>query len=177
MEITTEYLISRNICPQGLDRFVNHTETDAIKMIDILISEKNYQWANWLLSRFFNNDERIKYAIFSAELVIDLFESEFPDDEKPRNAINSAKAYLEKHDEISKNDASAFISDVLSSSSKPDSASSAYSAGATAGSDEASSPAHCVSSAVFATSASVSSNDAWITILNYGIKIFNEREN
>lgn len=38
--------------------------------------------------------DSVKLAIYSAELVIDIFEKQYPDDKRPRLAIEAAKAYL-----------------------------------------------------------------------------------
>jgi hypothetical protein len=54
-----------------------------------------YRWCNWLLSRLLPKDKKIKYAIYSARLVIDLFEKKYPNDNRPRKAIEAAELYLE----------------------------------------------------------------------------------
>jgi len=38
----------------------------------------------------------VKLAIYAAELVLPIFETEYPDDKRPREAIEAAKAYLRK---------------------------------------------------------------------------------
>ena len=43
-------------------------------------------------------DVNLDTAIFVAELVIDIFEKEFPEDKRPRNAIESARKYLSHKD-------------------------------------------------------------------------------
>ena len=39
-------------------------------------------------------EDSVELAIFSAELVIDIFEKKYPGDDRPRKAIEAAKAYL-----------------------------------------------------------------------------------
>jgi hypothetical protein len=39
-------------------------------------------------------EDSVAMAIFSAELVIDIFEKKYPDDKRPRQAIEAAKEYL-----------------------------------------------------------------------------------
>ena len=46
---------------------------------------KAYEWPK---------EESVKLAIFSAELVIDIYEKQYPNDDRPRKAIEAAKAYL-----------------------------------------------------------------------------------
>ena len=48
----------------------------------------------------------IKLAIFAAELVIDIFENAYPNDDRPRKAIEAAKEWL-KHPTVEKQNAAA----------------------------------------------------------------------
>jgi hypothetical protein len=41
-----------------------------------------------------NKKQAVQYAIFAAEQVIDIYERKYPNDKRPRNAIEAAKAYL-----------------------------------------------------------------------------------
>ena len=40
-------------------------------------------------------EQKRKYAIFAAQQVLDIFEAKYPDDERPRKAIEAAEAVLE----------------------------------------------------------------------------------
>ena len=46
---------------------------------------KRYKWTKQM---------SVKLAVYAAELVLPIFEKEYPDDARPRNAIAAAKAYL-----------------------------------------------------------------------------------
>jgi len=52
-------------------------------------------WVNWLLPRLFTKNQCVQYAIYAAELVLHLFESKYPDDKRPRLAIEAAKKCLD----------------------------------------------------------------------------------
>ena len=41
-----------------------------------------------------NKNQKVQYAIFAAEKVIYLFENKYPDDGRPRKAIEAAKKYV-----------------------------------------------------------------------------------
>jgi len=56
-------------------------------------SEK-FNWSNWILSRVLNHHNQVKYAVNSAELVLLIWENEFPKDKRPHEAINAAKAWI-----------------------------------------------------------------------------------
>ena len=62
-----------------------------------------YQYSNWLLSKILSKENRIRYAIFAAELVINIFETKYPGDKRPRNAIETAKKYLNNQTDENKN--------------------------------------------------------------------------
>ena len=47
---------------------------------------KAYRWTK---------EDSVKLAIFAAELVIDIFEKQYPDDKRPRMAIEAAKKWLD----------------------------------------------------------------------------------
>ena len=45
-------------------------------------------------SREWTKDDSVRLAIYAAELVIDIYEKEYPKDKRPREAIEAAKKYL-----------------------------------------------------------------------------------
>ena len=95
MEINKGWLISKGACKAGIDWFVNQDKTDGIEIVKQLILECQYQWANWLIVRLLDSKKKkIQYAIFAAELVIDVFERKYPTDNRPRKAIEAARMYL-----------------------------------------------------------------------------------
>jgi len=67
-----------------------------------LNKEKHWPWANWLIVRAMNRKQYLNYAIFAAEQVIHIWEKRYPEDSRPRQAINAAKAALENDTEENK---------------------------------------------------------------------------
>jgi hypothetical protein len=63
------------------------------------MKDNNFGYANWLLSRFLGRIDKIKYAVFAAELVIDKYEERYPNDTAPREAIEAAKKVVESDNE------------------------------------------------------------------------------
>ena len=53
-------------------------------------------WLLWVLGRAkkINKRQSVRIAIFCAERVLSIFEESHPDDDRPRKAIDAAKAYL-----------------------------------------------------------------------------------
>jgi hypothetical protein len=96
-EVTKKDLKRWNACQDGFDFWVKNCEGKPnIKQIQIL-AEYRFNWANWILSRILDKKQRIKYAIFSAELVLNIFEKKYPEDTRPRAAIEAAKKVLLKN--------------------------------------------------------------------------------
>ena len=98
MQITKEFLIEKEACPEGFEWFLNQSETDLFKLIDKLI-KKRKDWANWLIVRVMNRQQQLKYAIACAELTLPIFEKQIPQDNRPRLAIKATKRVLEDDSE------------------------------------------------------------------------------
>ena len=88
--ITDEWIKQNNPCEEAIEWW-DKKERDTLKILKLLIEEKRYFWANWLIVRVMNYGQNISYAVFAAEQVIDIFEKKFPDDKRPRQAIEAAR--------------------------------------------------------------------------------------
>jgi hypothetical protein len=55
-------------------------------------------WSDMLTvsRRKWTKEMSVELAIYAAEIVLSIYEKEYPDDKRPRNAIEAAKAYLRK---------------------------------------------------------------------------------
>ena len=102
MKITKEWLHEQSACISGMKWFLEQKETDAVKVIEKLISEEKLQWANWTICRVFNYKQRVQYAVYAAEQVIDIFEKKYPEDKRPRKAIEAVKKCIENPSEENK---------------------------------------------------------------------------
>lgn len=108
MNISLNVLKKYRACDPGIECFKYLKTTTLHETInkcmdlsdDVVLQWTNdvldkYKWCSWLLSRILPKDENIKYAIHSARLVIDIFEKIYPNDNRPRKAIEAAELYLE----------------------------------------------------------------------------------
>ena len=149
MEITKKWLDEQGACGEGVEWFIE-SKFEGIEGIALVkkTMKKKMDWANWLVVRLMTHDQQIRYAIFAAEKVIDIYEKKYPLDNRPRKAIEAAKKYLgDKTEQNKKAAASA--------------ASAAYAA---------SSAAYAAYAAAYAAYAAAKS-DMFKTIINYGIEI------
>jgi len=102
MKITKEILTEWNACKEGLEAFKAQTETDGIKIIEAIIKtgdDEKIEWGNWLIVRMMDKKQKIQYAVFAAEQVLEIFEKKYPEDKRPRKAIEAAKKCIENDTE------------------------------------------------------------------------------
>ena len=105
-KITIEWLAQKNACQDGYNWFVEQgKEFEPIPLLNLLIKENQLDWANWLVVRVMDYKQYVSYAVFAAELVIDIFEKEFPDDNRPRTAIEVAKKCIKNPNDENKKEA------------------------------------------------------------------------
>jgi hypothetical protein len=94
---TLNQLKEFDACSEGLRTLTNslpdHQETDPIPLTHILKSS-GLNLAIWALGTQ-EKKYSIQFAVGCAEHVLNLFESKYPEDKRPRNAIDAAKRYLE----------------------------------------------------------------------------------
>jgi hypothetical protein len=97
MKITLKFLNKYNACNEGVE-FVKQNNVIGLEAPDFikkLIELDKTEWANWLIVRVLDKINCVRYAVFAAEQVLPIFEEEYPDDNRPRKAIEAAKAYIE----------------------------------------------------------------------------------
>ena len=161
MKITVEFLKEKNACSGGLEWFeANFKEISHADLINRLIESKEkekLQWANWLLSKLFDRKQKIQYAIFAAEQVIDIYEKKYPYNKQPREAIEVAKKVLKN--DTQENRAKAYAA--------ADAADAAYAAAYAANAAYAAYAAYAAANAAYAADL----KETRIKILNYFVEV------
>ena len=97
MKISKSWLERRCACADGVKWYSGYARTDTtdgLEVITALMAEDKFDWANWLIVRLMEKKQYVAYAVYSAEQVVDIFESKYPNDNRPRLAIEAAKAVL-----------------------------------------------------------------------------------
>ena len=97
MKITLDYLKEKGACKSGIDwcqenKLIDLTDKEFLPK---LVGAEQFDWAYWLIKRLFNKRQSVHMAIFAAEQVIDIYEKKYPDNKKPREAIEAARKVLE----------------------------------------------------------------------------------
>ena len=112
MKITKSWLQKEGACSKAVDWFVEQNEQDAEKLLSLLIKQKKpLDWANWTLVRKMTHEQKVNYAVFIAEQALNIFEEKYPDDRRPRQAIEAAKAWVDNPTKQNKKaaDAAAYV--------------------------------------------------------------------
>ena len=98
MLITKEWLKSKSACIEGYEWSLRQkgfdTGIEVIKFLGMLVDDDHWDWANWVIVRVMTPSQYLAYATYAAEQVIDIYEKEYPKDDRPRKAINAAKEVL-----------------------------------------------------------------------------------
>lgn len=103
MKITKQLLRKHNACQECVKWFLKQKKTNHEFIINKLMKKNHFDWANWLIVRLMTRKQKIRYAIFAAEQVIDIWEKKYPDDKRPREAIEAAKKVLKKNSKKNRN--------------------------------------------------------------------------
>ncbi len=128
--ITVEQLEELGACRDGIDWFKAAGETDVAKVCYALVADNRASWANRLLVRLFDKEKRVKFAVFSAREVLDIFEQKYPDDKRPRQAIEAAEAWLKNPSDTTAAAAAAAACAAYAAAAAADAAYAAYAADA-----------------------------------------------
>ena len=79
MKITLDWLKKENACPEGVEYYRTLDETDALKIMERLLTDGKLDFANWTICHLLDRKEnRIKYAIFAALQVFPLWAKKYP---------------------------------------------------------------------------------------------------
>ena len=159
-KLTKEWLLEQNPCSDGL-AFADSCGFDFAKIWQTCDRE---DWLIWLLRKagLLDKPTSVRLAIECAEHVLEHFEKKYPNDKRPRKAIEAARKWLEDPT------ASASASAAYAASAASASASAAYAAASAAASAAyaaasaaASASASAASASASAASAASSASAAW----------------
>ena len=173
-KITLDWLEKESACVDGIKWFIAQNDNDAIVLIEKLLQEDKFDWANWAITSILSKDNNVRYAIHAAELVLYIYEKAYPGDMRPRKAIEIAKKCLSKK---AVNTTCHAATDAAAASAVPHAAAHASHAAAVYATDAyayaaASAAFHAAASATDAASAYAVKDK----IIKYGLQLIKERE-
>jgi len=94
IRITLKQLRDMGACRGGIEWFKKQRSRTLKRIIPSLLKDNKSDYAFWLLSRLMTRSQKVPFAIFAAEQVLDIFERRRPGDDRPRQAIQAAKDFL-----------------------------------------------------------------------------------
>jgi len=162
MIITKEWLEEKGACKEGIDWVMAQKDKDSIKIVKGLIKH-NPSWANWLLPRLMEYKQYVTYAVYAAELVIKRFEKKYPNDKRPRKAIEAAKKCISDPSEENKKDADAAAAAADAAYAADAAAAAAYAAA------DAAYAAYAADAAAYAADAA--RKNTFIKIIKFGLEL------
>ena len=172
-KITNAFLTKHKAC-QSVVRFAAENKIiglPADQFISKLMDISRFDWANWLIVRLMNKKQKVMYAVFAAEQVINIFEKKYPNDDRPRKAIIAAKNYLKTPNSKTKKAAAAAAAatDDAYAYADADAAAAAYAAAYAAADAYAAYAADAAAYAAYAAAYALRKK-----IINYGLTLIND---
>jgi len=93
--LTVNWLKKQRACEEAIQWFKNQPLKNPIDIINHFIKTKEHlDWGNWLIVRLMTHKDKIRYAVFAAKQVLSIYEKKYPDDLRPRKAIEAAEKCL-----------------------------------------------------------------------------------
>ena len=112
MIINREKLEKLGACKEAIVFF--SSKYDQIEEVDLLRDVVPYEeevereygkdiwnWSVWLIAHTLELIDRVRFSVYAAELVLHIYEDRHPRDQRPRKAIEAAKAWI--HDPSEEN--------------------------------------------------------------------------
>ena len=124
------------------------------------MDDDHFDYANWLVVNLMNRDQQIQYAIYAAENVLHIFESEYPNDTRPRISIEATKAYLAHPTEQHKRKVAAAYAAAYAADAAAADARASYAAAYAADADAYAADARASYAAAYAADAAADAADA-----------------
>lgn len=165
MKISKEEIKALNPCNAGYEWYLKNQNDDLMTLL-LKLNDHKPDWARWLFSRIMSRRQRIMIAVFSAKSVLEKFERAYPDDDRPRRAIEAAESCIDNATAYAAAyaaEAAAYASDASDAAAYAAKAAeaAAYAAKAADAAAYASAAAYAAYAAFYASDASYAANAAF----------------
>lgn len=105
MKVNRQWFKDQGACSEGYQwvcsQLKGSEEIEVKDLINRLIGEDKFSWANWTIVRVCNRSQKLRYALYAAKSVLNIFEEKYPEDKRPANAIQLAEKYIEDENLVS----------------------------------------------------------------------------
>ena len=103
MKITQTWLKNHGACSDAVKWVFQQKMSEETQLVEMAMKKDRFDWVNWYLTHRFNKKQNVRYAIFAATKVLNLFEKKYPDNQAARKAIEAAEKYLKNPCKKTKN--------------------------------------------------------------------------
>ena len=100
--ITKAWLQKQGACVEAIEAWADEKDHTTVATLRRLTKRNQLEWANWLIVRIMTRDQYLRYAIYAAKQVLHLYEKQYPDDKRPREAIRAAERCLKSNTQKNK---------------------------------------------------------------------------
>jgi len=108
MKVSLRLLQKLRACDDGIEFYKKVGQPKTIKgCIKTAIEHNELKYASWFIVRCMDKIQCVQYAVFAAEQVLSIFENRYPNDKRPRKAIEAARQYIENPSKENANAANA----------------------------------------------------------------------
>jgi hypothetical protein len=103
VRITNEYIASLFPCKNRHDNYLHHYRNTDFSVVEFLQLENiTYDDKIWVWKNFATVNEAALFGLKCASSVLDIFEAKYPNDERPRLALEAVYTYLKNPTEENK---------------------------------------------------------------------------
>jgi hypothetical protein len=95
LTITKQWLEEQGACSEGQAWFLSQRARGLKTVVNNLIKARHLDWANWTVVRFMDQKQQVRYACYAAQTALKNFEEVYPQDNRPRLAIEAALKWVE----------------------------------------------------------------------------------
>ena len=95
MKIDSKIIAALKPCKDRFDNYVDNYGDTTFSLEDFILLDKiTYDDKVWVVTRLFSREQNAKWSLLCASSILSIFESKYPDDKRPRKALEAAELYL-----------------------------------------------------------------------------------
>jgi hypothetical protein len=104
MRINKKIIKNLNPCKDRFDNFIaNYSDYDSNLENFILLDKISYNDKIWVFIRLATKEQTVKWALLCAFKVLPVFEDKYPNDKRPRQALEAVEAWLKNPNDTTAN--------------------------------------------------------------------------
>jgi len=92
--ITEEFLLGEDACLDRRNYWLLTSEPDVCKVLMKCLRDNHFDYANWLIVRYMDRQQRLRYALYAAQQVAYIYNEQYPGDERINDALNAVRAVI-----------------------------------------------------------------------------------